>query len=154
MILTLQAIIYCFLQPQRRAILKVSASAFISIMGKHNSIGAYGELMACQYLREHNYAILETNWRKGRHEADIIAYIEGVLVFVEVKTRADRQYGDPQSFVDRTKQRSYIFLANAYVMETGRDEEVRFDIIAITVNENGTDIEHIPNAFSAVGQRR
>lgn len=110
--------------------------------------------MACRYLKEHHYAILETNWRKGRHEADIIAYMEGVIVFVEVKTRSSREYGDPESFVDRAKQRSYLFLANAYVMENDRDEEVRFDIIAVTITEQGTEIEHIPNAFNAVGQRR
>ena len=128
--------------------------AFYHIMARHNTTGNYGEQMACRYLKEHHYAILETNWRKGRHEADIIAYMEGVIVFVEVKTRSGREYGDPESFVDRAKQRSYIFLANSYVMEKGLDEEVRFDIIAITVTQQGTEIEHIPNAFSAVGQRR
>lgn len=123
-------------------------------MAKHNTTGAYGEQLACRYLREHHYAILETNWRKGRHEADIIAYMEGVIVFVEVKTRSGREYGNPENFVDRAKQRSYLFLANAYVMEKELDEEVRFDIIAITITEDGTELEHIPNAFSAVGQRR
>jgi len=121
-------------------------------MAQHNDTGSFGETIAQQHLVEQGFAILETNYRKGRYEADIIAYKEGLIVFVEVKTRSSIDYGDPEEFVDRKKQRAYIRMANNYVIEHNREEEVRFDIIAVAVNSTGYQINHIENAFNAIGQ--
>lgn len=119
-------------------------------MAKHNDIGRIGESLAQQYLLDHGYAILKTNWRRGRYEVDIIAYLEGVIVFVEVKTRSNLDHGDPETFVNRDKQRAYVRMANSYVIKESREEEVRFDIIAIEISSTSFNINHIPNAFSAV----
>lgn len=123
-------------------------------MADHNDTGQFGEMRARQYLEEHDYAILETNYRLGRLEADIIAYTEGVIVFVEVKTRSSVDHGNPEDFVDRNKQRAYIKLANHYVLEHQRIEEVRFDIISVITGDNGIQVEHIADAFSAVDLHR
>lgn len=123
-------------------------------MAEHNDIGALGERLAKEYLVKQGFAILETNWRKGKHEVDIIAYKEGLIVFVEVKTRSSQGHGDPEDFVTIDKQRAYIRLANNYVLEKERDEEVRFDIIAIEVSQTGYQLDHIEDAFSAVGLYR
>lgn len=121
-------------------------------MAEHNDMGALGEQLARQYLEAHEYAILETNYRRGKYEVDIIAYMEGVIVFVEVKTRSSLDFGNPEDFVDRNKQRACIRLANYYVLQNHREEEVRFDIISVLVNTTGYQVNHIPNAFSAIGQ--
>lgn len=118
-------------------------------MASHNDIGKMGEHLAQQYLRDHGYAILETNWRMGKLEADIIAYKEGLVVFVEVKTRSSSLFGEPESFVDYKKQRAYVKMANAYVRMRRRSEEVRCDVIAITLHSSGYSINHIEQAFSA-----
>lgn len=113
-------------------------------------LGPAGEALAQKYLKEQGYAILATNWRAGKAEADIIAYREGLLVFVEVKTRTDTAFAQPEEAVNRTKQKAYIRLANAYVLQHQRKEEVRFDIITVVINnDTNTEIKHIPNAFSA-----
>lgn len=119
-------------------------------MVRTENIGKEGEQLAREYLIKNGYAILETNWRRGKNEADIIAYMEGVIVFVEVKTRSSVEHGQPEEFVDRYKQRAYIHLANSYVIEQQRDEEVRFDIIAIEMAETEIKINHIENAFCAI----
>jgi len=121
-------------------------------MAQHNDTGKIGENLAQKHLTEQGFAILETNYRKGRYEADIIAYKEGLIVFAEVKTRSNLDFGDPEEFVDRKKQRAYIRMANNYVIEHNRDEEVRFDIIAVAINANGYQINHIEDAFNAIGQ--
>jgi len=121
-------------------------------MAKHNDIGKQGELLAQQYLVEKGFAILKTNWRKGKLEVDIIAYREGLIVFAEVKTRSNLDYGNPEDFVTREKQRAYIRLANRYVIENQRQEEVRFDIISVEMNSTGYRITHMEDAFGAVGQ--
>ncbi len=121
-------------------------------MAQHNDTGKIGENLAQQYLIQQGYAILETNHRKGKYEVDIIAYKEGLIVFAEVKTRSNVDYGDPEEFVDRQKQRAYIRLANNYVLEHDRDEEVRFDILAVHISSTGYHINHFEDAFSAIGQ--
>lgn len=122
-------------------------------MAEHNDTGKRGEDMARQYLIEHDYAIVESNWRCGRSEVDIIAYKDATLVFVEVKTRSDTEHGEPESFVDRKKQQSYIRMANKYVIENNKNEEVRFDIIAITLSKQAPKIEHLENAYNAISAK-
>lgn len=120
-------------------------------MAQHNDTGNLGETLAQQYLREQGYAIVKTNWRKGKHEVDIIAYKEGLYVFVEVKTRSNIDYGLPEDFVTKEKQRAYVQMANAYMVAQQCEEEVRFDIISVEIHGSSYHINHIENAFSAVG---
>lgn len=118
-------------------------------MARHNKTGNEGERLAQEYLLQQGYAILETNWRAGHLEADIIAYWEGVVVFVEVKTRQDDTYGAPETFVKRSKQLSYVKLANIYMLQNHRSEEVRFDIIAIEMHDGMPHINHLVDAYRA-----
>ena len=120
-------------------------------MAKHNDKGKDGELIARRYLEQHDYEILETNWRQGHLEADIIAYHDHHIVFVEVKTRQSGDYGDPEEFVDRKKRQAYIKLANAYLLKKDRSEEARFDIIAIVMGEGGVKVNHLVDAYNTVG---
>lgn len=120
-------------------------------MARHNDTGKLGETLAQEYLRKKGFAIVETNWRKGKYEADIIAYKEGLIVFAEVKTRSSQEYGMPEDFVDREKQRAYVRMANNYVIEHDREEEVRFDIITVYMGSNDYRIEHLEGAFSPIG---
>lgn len=122
------------------------------LMARHNDTGSQGEALAQQYMVSQGYAILATNWKLGKLEADIIAYKEGLVVFVEVKTRSSLDYGDPEEFVSRAKQRGYIRMANAYMIQNDREEEVRFDIISIEMTPSSYRLDHIPDAFSAIGQ--
>lgn len=119
-------------------------------MAQHNDKGNEGERLAQRHLLEHGYAILETNWHLGKNEVDIIAYKEGIIVFVEVKTRTSATFGNPQDFVTKEKQRAYIKMADHYILNNNRTEEARFDIIAIVWTDKGYNLEHIESAFSAM----
>ena len=74
-------------------------------MAIHNITGKEGEELARRYLEANDYLILETNWRIGHLEADIIAYKDNRIVFVEVKTRSEGMIARPMEAVDRQKQR-------------------------------------------------
>ena len=119
-------------------------------MAEHNDFGNMGEQLAQECLEQKGYKILETNWRSGHNEVDIIAVKGDILIFVEVKTRRTVIWGEPQLFVTREKQRSYIALANKYVRMNNRNEEVRFDIIAILLTNTQRKIEHIEAPFSTI----
>ncbi|KKR89190.1 MAG: hypothetical protein UU85_C0004G0030 [Candidatus Wolfebacteria bacterium GW2011_GWA2_42_10] len=52
-----------------------------------SEIGQFGENIACRYLMENKYKIIERNFRQKWGELDIIAKApDKTLVFVEVKT--------------------------------------------------------------------
>lgn len=109
--------------------------------------GVEGEELAAQHLAANGYRILERNWRVGHREVDIIAEKDGLLVIVEVKTQQNRRFGDPEFRVNRVKQQHLIQAANSYVLKKRIDKEVRFDIIAVIINQAGEELHHIENAF-------
>jgi putative endonuclease len=113
--------------------------------------GNEGERIALQYLRDKGYVILETQWRWGRNEVDIIARVEQCVCFVEVKTRRSAWAGAPWESVNRAKQRAIIRAANGYLAHhVDFDAHARFDIVSIVLTHGNPDIEHIEGAFYAM----
>jgi len=106
-----------------------------------------GETKAVEYLRSAGYEILETNWRFGQEEIDIIARDKDFLVVVEVKTRSSKAFGEPEAFVNRQKQRHLVKAAGAYIEKHGLDLEVRFDIASVMKNGESYEVSLIKNAF-------
>jgi putative endonuclease len=93
--------------------------------------GQWGEDLACTYLREQGFEILERNWRYKRAEVDIISQENGVLVFTEVKVRSDLGFGRPEEKVGGKKRGLLVEAAMAYMRKIGYEWEIRFDIVAI-----------------------
>ena len=98
-------------------------------MASHNTLGLIGEQRAIQFLKDLGYTVLETNYRYGRLEADILALNDGVLV-IEVKNTIKFYFGQPEEFVTQDKQNHLIVIANHYLEKLLSDFEVRFDVIA------------------------
>lgn len=109
-------------------------------------LGLQGEKLAVDHLNSLGYEILETNWRFKKYEVDIIARSKAEIIFVEVKLRSRRQYGEPYEFVGKTKQKNLIIAADAYVQQNEIDDNSRFDIIGIISNRE-IKINHIIDAF-------
>ncbi len=117
-------------------------------MAEHNLIGAQGEQYACRFLEDNGYEVLERNWRQARHELDIIARKGRELIIVEVKTRSSDQHGQPEDAVKKGKRGKLIQGANAYIMTTGCELAVRFDIISVIIHPTSKPyIHHITDAF-------
>jgi len=117
-------------------------------MAKHNRLGKQGEILAIQWLKNKGYQILATNWRYQRAEIDIVAQIKDVLVIVEVKTRSNHVFGYPEQAISKRKQQLLAMAAERFMEMHHLDNELRFDIIAITMLAHKTpDIYHIEDAF-------
>lgn len=114
------------------------------------AFGKMGEQMAAKYLTDKGYVILEHNYRRGHLEIDLIALDGDELVIVEVKSRAYDTILHPEEAVDHKKRLNLIRLANEYVKTHGRKENVRFDIVSIVSNANGTEIKHLKNAYNVM----
>ena len=108
-------------------------------------LGGKGELIVETYLKKNGYKILEKNYRTNFGEADIIAEIGDLLVFVEVKTRSGYKYGAPAEAVGFYKQNRYVKLAEYYALKNPkyRDKCVRFDVAEVLDDE----VNYIENAF-------
>jgi putative endonuclease len=112
------------------------------------SLGKMGEELAVTQLRAMKYQILERNYRCLLGEMDIIAREKGSLVFVEVKTRATKDFGGPAAAVHERKQRQLSRIALMYLNQKKiRDVPARFDVVAVDLSGSKPRIEVIQNAF-------
>ena len=108
-------------------------------------LGQEKEEMACLYLENNGYKILENNFRCKIGEIDIIAKKDMCLVFVEVKYRSSNKYGYSIEAVNKKKQITIRKVAEFYVTTRYKKSDImcRFDVIGI----DGDNITHITNAF-------
>jgi len=113
-------------------------------MAAHNELGKWGEDLAADYLQRKGYTIIERDWKSGRRDLDIVAKNGNVIVFVEVKTRRNSLYGQPEEAVDYRKLQSLQQAINHYIKFRHIRQEVRFDIISIVGTIGAEpDIQHI-----------
>ena len=105
--------------------------------------GRWGEDLAARWYASHGYEVVDRNWRSSTGELDLIACTAALVVFCEIKTRANDRYGPPESAVGRVKQRRIRLLASEWLALHDRHGSIRFDVAAIT----GVRIEVFEAAF-------
>lgn len=112
---------------------------------KHLRLGVWGENLAAAFLRDKGYVILERNWHSGHRDIDIIAQDGEWIVFVEVKTRNNRNFADPLSAIDHNKQRNLLRAMNHYIKNHKLENPCRLDVITIvgTPDSGQPEIDHI-----------
>lgn len=117
--------------------------------GNKKDVGNRGEELAVNLLKEKKFEIIERNYRYGHGEIDIIAKDGDIMVFIEVKTRKNLEFGPPEMSVTKNKQRQIRKIAGAYLIEKNiKDVDCRLDVVAILLNKNlPPEINHIENAF-------
>ncbi|HPA25952.1 MAG TPA: YraN family protein [bacterium] len=115
----------------------------------NRELGNLGEKIAQNYLIKKGYQIMATNYY-GRHgEIDIIAKekTSAELVFLEVKTRTNRQYGYPEDAVNALKKYHLVHTAEKFLWQKHYPghQNYRFDTIAIEINFNSKQakIKHL-----------
>lgn len=120
-------------------------------MAEHNDFGKEAEDLAVSFLERKDYEILERNFRFQKAEIDIIAKYKAEIIIVEVKARAYNTMVSPQDAVNKKKIQLLVSAAHHYISEYAREEDVRFDIISILLNEkNEFLIKHIEDAFQSI----
>ncbi|MBI4816090.1 MAG: YraN family protein [Deltaproteobacteria bacterium] len=113
------------------------------------NVGDLAEEAAEAALIRQGYEVIERNWRGGGAEVDRVAWHEGILVFLEIRSRADETSGDPAETVRWGKQRRVVRAAVAYLAEwQGRLPDVRFDVVSV-VRGRRTKVLVFRDAFDA-----
>ena len=112
-------------------------------------LGAYGEGVALDFLKEQGFKIRERNFKTKLGEIDIVAEESGTICFIEVKTRKSFAQGDPVEAISKNKQFKLSQMALNYLMEKKLDnKDARFDVVSIMIDTQGRKrIEIIKNAF-------
>ena len=116
-------------------------------MGDHNKLAKEGELIAFMFLQKEDFHILKTNWRYQKAEVDIIAQKDRFLVFIKVKTRGSKKFGNAEDAIDKKKISLYKDAAEGYLEQYPSEAEIRFDVISIVITKDETQIEYFPDAF-------
>ena len=114
--------------------------------------GSWYESIACSYLEEHNIKILKRNFRVRSGEIDIVGYDGSFYCFIEVKYRKDTKYGGPEAAVTLSKQKQICNVSRFYLAFNNIPESapVRYDVIAISGEENALTIKWYKDAFQYV----
>ena len=116
-------------------------------------VGKLGEKAARKFLKKQGYRIRETNFRCHHGEIDIVAQRKDYLVFVEVRTKSNLDFGTPEESITQAKKKKLVALALAYTSTHQNLPPLwRIDVVAIELNDKGQTrrIELIENAIEQV----
>jgi len=116
-------------------------------MSESYNRGISGERRAVEYLTSKGYRILAQNYRYLKGEVDILAQKGNCLAAIEVKTRSSSDFGAPEEFLKPAQIQRIIKTVDYFVSSRNLEVEIRFDIIAIVLTANDSELEHIENAF-------
>lgn len=118
-------------------------------MAAHNELGKWGEQIAADYLVNKGWKVLHRNWSYEHKDIDIVCYDVSAdeIVFVEVKTRSSREWGEPYEAINLQKKNNIINAATAYLHEFALyNRSWRYDGISIVGTPDSTHtIEHTKN---------
>ena len=124
--------------------------AFRGVSHQRQALGKTGEDLAAQELERRGYEILDRRWREHGGEIDIVARDSETLVFVEVKAREARHFGDAAESVTRVKRGRLVRLATLYAARAGwHDRPCRFDVVTIHLESGRPIVTVYQNAFDA-----
>ena len=111
---------------------------------RRHILGRYGEEAAANYLTALGYEIVERNFACRAGEIDLIARDKDDWVFVEVKTRSSRGFGDPFEAITELK----LAKMRKTIAQWRADRQVhalnlRLDAVSVLVSHGRVHIEHL-----------
>lgn len=111
--------------------------------------GDAAEDRALAHLAAAGLKLLSRNYRtpgRGGGEIDLVMRdAAGTVVFVEVRKRANRDFGGAAASISAMKQRRIIFAARHYLMRLPSEPPCRFDVVSV----EGDRIQWLRAAFDA-----
>ncbi|MFH1748293.1 MAG: YraN family protein [Planctomycetota bacterium] len=114
-----------------------------------HQLGLRGERLAESFLKQRGLKTVTRGYSTPVGELDLVMRAGETVVFVEVKTRRDRAFSEPQEAVTRPKRRKLARCAEWFLQhKRWTNLPCRFDVVAIVLPEQGDpEIEHFQDAF-------
>ncbi|MCY4044494.1 MAG: YraN family protein [Cellvibrionales bacterium] len=120
-----------------------------SSLSKTKSIGDHFETLALEHLKKQGLRLIEQNVRSRFGEIDLIMKEKQTLCFIEVRYRKKTSHGGAISSVTPNKQQRIIKTAQTFLQKNPAFQAApcRFDVLAISQNNDTNDINWIKSAF-------
>ena len=124
-----------------------------------SEIGHMGEREAEALLKGKGYRVLKRNWRAGRDEIDLVCLDDGILVFVETRTRASGALVSGYASIDRKKREALKRVCRAYRAKMkSKESTFRFDVVEVEHDDGrilvARHFENVPLFGKAAGRGR
>jgi putative endonuclease len=113
-------------------------------------LGRWGERRCERYLKNKGLRTLARNYSCKVGELDLVMVDgDGVLVFVEVRSRADESFSPAETTVTPAKRLRVARAARYFLaVEKIEDRPLRFDVVTLILGRSGPpQIRHFENAF-------
>lgn len=108
--------------------------------------GSDAEQVAVSFLQRQHLVLVAQNYRCRFGEIDLIMRDGTTLVFIEVRMRANDQFGGAAASITSSKQAKLLRTARHYLSQLNTEPLCRFDALLLSGN-NGQKIEWVKNAF-------
>jgi putative endonuclease len=106
------------------------------------ALGAQGEQLAADFLESSGYQIIDRNKQIGHSDIDIVTKKDGVLVFVEVRTKSNNDHGMPEETLNTHKLRQMKQTAQRYLGIYRYKGPARLDAVCLIINGQG-EVQHL-----------
>ncbi len=114
--------------------------------------GRDAEALAAAWLEGRGYVVLARNHATRQGEVDLVCRDGEVLCFVEVRSRSGESHGAPEETVDRRKALRVVAAATDWARRNGAlEDDIRFDVLAMTADAGGWSYRLYQGAFDATG---
>ena len=113
-------------------------------------LGQWGEKRCEKFLKSKGFKTLTRNFSCRTGEIDLIMTdIDGSIVFVEVRTKADIDFASPEDSITKSKKTRLLRTARYFLAANNIDNRpFRFDVVAIILTKSSRpQIKHYKNAF-------
>jgi len=117
--------------------------------------GTRSERAAARHLRQLGYRIVARNYTCPHGELDLVAVLDGCVVFVEVRSTESADGERPAASVDAVKQAKLTRVALHFLAAKRLlGHPARFDVITLHTPAGAREpvVTHYPHAFEAVGR--
>jgi putative endonuclease len=120
------------------------------LLSDRTALARWGERRAQKFLKKLGLTTIARNYLCKTGELDLVmAESDGTIVFVEVKTRTNRDIAEPEDSITASKKHRLSSAAQYFLkIQNIENHPCRFDVIAITLDQKGPeDIKHYRGAF-------
>jgi putative endonuclease len=122
----------------------------LKLFGK-KELGDYGEELAKKYLKKKDFKFIQSNYKFYKKEIDLIFCdkTNKIIIFVEVKTRRSKDFGEPENAINYFKQKNIRYAATGFLNNNSEydDYDIRFDSVSVYMKNDKPEINHTENAF-------
>lgn len=113
---------------------------------RKQKIGKWGEKIASEFLIKKEFEIISKNFRTPHGEIDIVAISLQTLHFIEVKTRTNKIFGDPEVALTPRKLSHMEASAQYYIQINEYDGSWQLDAVSILIlGDNPPEIVFFEN---------